>query len=538
MKHQQAELTVSALRGFYIIGAGATFIGISVVFLLNMATPVEFVLTLREQFLQSTGAGIVRMIVLHLLLFGLICICSCIPYMITIRIMLKPIARFLTPSRGDEFRPHLRDLARQRLINLPFIMTPANLAFWVVIPGLFFGAAYLADIINLTTAAGFSIRSTMSGLISSMIVFFGLEAYSRKKVIPFFFPKGRLAAVRDGTILSISRRIRAFYRLACLVPLVNVVLTLVIIYLDMDSVALSAKEYGRGVLIFSGVVLGLFLIGSSILSRLVTRSIAGPLNRMVATVNEVKRGNYQARTAVVSNDEIGVLGDAFNDMIRGLEEKEVLRDAFGKYVTEEVRDEILSGRIPLDGEFKHVTVMFADLRNFTPMTETHDPKLVVRILNRYFETMAPAINGQSGLILQFLGDEIYAVFGAPVRQQNHAQKALNAALAMTRNLEALNREFHQRKWPRLSHGIGIHTGDVVAATIGSPDRLSYTLVGDTVNLASRLQTLTKELNAEIILSSDTADLLPREMAAILTRHDTPLHIRGKKQKVAVYLARA
>ena len=456
--------------------------------------------------------------------------------MIIIRRALRPVRHFLFLSRNSRADEPLKEKARLRLINLPFIMAPANLALWVVIPGLIFTIAYVVGIINLSTAVGFSLRSTMVGLISSLVVFFTTEAYSRKKVIPFFFPKGRLTSVKDANVISISRRMRAFYRLTSLIPLANVVLTLFIIYLEADSAMLTTTEYGQGVLIFSVVAFSLFFFGSGVLSRLVTRSIAVPLNQMVDTINEVKKENYTARVNVVSNDEIGVLGDATNDMIRGLQEKETLRDAFGKYVTAEVRDEILSGRIPLDGEFKHVTVLFADLRDFTPMTESNDPKLIVKILNRYFETMAAAVKEQSGLILQFLGDEIYAVFGAPVQQEDHAHKALAAAVAMTRNLKQLNKEFHIRGWPLLSHGIGIHTGDVVAATIGSPDRLSYTLVGDTVNLASRLQALTKDLDAGIVLSSDTAARLPAEMAGTLTRHATPIRIKGKKEKVTVYLA--
>jgi adenylate cyclase len=239
---------------------------------------------------------------------------------------------------------------------------------------------------------------------------------------------------------------------------------------------------------------------------------------------------------VVSNDEIGVLGDATNQMIWGLQEKERLREVFGQYVTPQIRDEVISGRIPLDGEYKEVTVLFADLKNFTALTETRDPKQMVQILNAYFQEMDTAIKARSGLILQFLGDEIYAVFGAPVPCLNHAEQAFLTALEMTQGLMRLNRRFASQGWPILSQGIGIHTGKAVAACIGSPDRLSYLLVGDTINLASRLQSLTRSMDARIIISADTFGCLPPHLIQKnLLKHSQSVQVKGRKVKIDIYL---
>ncbi len=231
-----------------------------------------------------------------------------------------------------------------------------------------------------------------------------------------------------------------------------------------------------------------------------------------------------------------MLGDATNQMIRGLQEKEMLREVFGRYVTPQIRDEVISGRIPLDGEYKEVTVLFADLKDFTAMTEMRDPKQMVQILNAYFQEMDTAIKARSGLILQFLGDEIYAVFGAPVPCSNHAEQAFLTALEMTQGLKRLNQRFASQGWPVLSHGIGIHTGWAVAASIGSPDRLSYLLVGDTINLASRLQSLTRSLDARIIISADTvASLPPQLIQQNLLKHSQSVQVKGRKVKIDIYL---
>jgi len=152
--------------------------------------------------------------------------------------------------------------------------------------------------------------------------------------------------------------------------------------------------------------------------------------------------------------------------------------------------------------------------------------------------MAEAIQEQSGLILQFLGDEIYAVFGAPVRRKDHPNRAFKASILMKNKLVDLNRQFLETGWPELRHGIGIHTGEAVVANIGSPERLSYLLVGDTVNLASRLQSLTKDIGAEIIFSKETYQHLnDAEKDLVGIEPLLPVRIKGKRLPVECFSVR-
>ena len=208
-----------------------------------------------------------------------------------------------------------------------------------------------------------------------------------------------------------------------------------------------------------------------------------------------------------------------------------IMDAFGKYVTHEVRDQILEGRIPMDGESKDVTLLFADLRDFTTLAESTPPKEVVKIINGYFSEMAEAIGMNNGLILQFIGDEIEAVFGAPADLDDHPTHALRAAIEMSKRLLVVNQKLEQQGYGPLRHGIGVHTGNVVAANIGSEDRLSYAMVGDTVNLASRIQGLNKKYGTEILVSSTSVSRLsahfPLEKLPATT-------VKGKKAPVEVY----
>jgi adenylate cyclase len=246
---------------------------------------------------------------------------------------------------------------------------------------------------------------------------------------------------------------------------------------------------------------------------------------------KVERGDLDARAPVVSNDEIGGVAEGFNRMLVGLKERDFIKDTFGKYVTREIRDEILAGRVGLEGEQREVTILFSDLRDFTPWVEATEPREVVRDLNRYFGEMDAAVRQHGGLVLQFIGDEIEAVFGAPVPAADHARRAVRAALDMRARLSAFNapREAAGRK--PLHHGIGVHTGTVLAGNIGSGERLSYALVGDAVNLASRIQDLTKTAGADILISATTRAALDGGVAV------TPLpaaRVKGRSAEVEVF----
>jgi adenylate cyclase len=247
----------------------------------------------------------------------------------------------------------------------------------------------------------------------------------------------------------------------------------------------------------------------------------------------VGRGDLTTGCPVVANDEIGAVAEGFNRMLEGLRERERIRETFGVYVTREIRDEILTGRASLEGRLEEVTVLFADLRDFTPWVERTEPRTVVRDLNEYFTEMEAAIRAHGGLVLQYIGDEIEAVFGAPLRVPDHADRALAASLEMRDRLRRLNVRRAEGGKPPLRNGIGIHTGTVLAGSIGSAERLTYALVGDAVNLASRIQGLNKELGTDILVSDATRSRLTR--AAALEALPA-VRVKGKSVEVSVYRA--
>ena len=216
---------------------------------------------------------------------------------------------------------------------------------------------------------------------------------------------------------------------------------------------------------------------------------------------------------------------------RQQQERDFLNDTFGKYVSREVRDEILGGRVTLNGELKEVTVLFADLRDFTRLVETIPPREVVTVINTYFESMSAAIVSHHGLVLQFIGDEIEAVFGAPVALENHQQCAIDAALEMRTRLSQVNLNLANQGYQPLRHGIGLHTGKVVAANIGSTQRLSYAMVGETVNIASRIQELNKDFDTDILISDAVRQGLDR---CIVMNPLSPISVKGVREPLHLF----
>ena len=230
--------------------------------------------------------------------------------------------------------------------------------------------------------------------------------------------------------------------------------------------------------------------------------------------------------------EVVILSFALGERIRNLRrERDSIRRIFGKYVSDKVCDEILGGKIPLDGESKDVTVLISDLRNYTPLVESTPPKELVRITNLYFEAMVRCIENHKGVVLRFAGDSIQAVFGAPLPIENHPELAVSAALEMRQQLNHVNERLGSEGFSRLNHGIGIHSGKVTAANIGSPDRLSYSLSGLAVNLASRIESLNKQFGTDILVSETT---VRQVRAQIEVQSLGPVPIRGLKVPLEIF----
>jgi adenylate cyclase len=301
----------------------------------------------------------------------------------------------------------------------------------------------------------------------------------------------------------------------------------VILVLSQQMISDTVREASFFIMILTVIIL---LIGLTT-SIFVSLYFSKPIVALKNSAQILGRADFSHRLNLRRNDELGDLAKAFNQMATGLGERELIRETFGKYVSPEIRDRILSGDIPLNGERREATLLFSDLRGFTPYVEKNSPEDVVRSMREYFSAMEAAIKKHGGLVLQFVGDEIEAVFGVPIAVGDHAERALLAALDMRQALAELNQERSETGQQPFVHGIGIYTGNVLAGNIGSEERLSYTLYGNTVNLASRIQGLTKKVEWDILVHEGTLEQIKRPFN--VAKEDQHL-VKGYSKPITVY----
>jgi len=248
---------------------------------------------------------------------------------------------------------------------------------------------------------------------------------------------------------------------------------------------LVARE--KGSIIY--VTLVMMIIGLAIAIYLGLR-FSRPITQLVAATEAIGKGDYRYRVELNRQDELGNLATAFNQMGEELLRHTLTRQSFGKYVGEEVLEMIIADpeKMWLKGHKNDATILFADIRDFTAYAESREPERVVEMLNTYFDIATRAILDYGGYVDKFIGDGVLGVFGVPVYRNDHVERTVRAALDLMEQLRSRN----ARGNPLLSSvGIGIHTGPVVSGNIGSPAKMEYTVIGDTVNLASRLSSLAR-----------------------------------------------
>lgn len=282
------------------------------------------------------------------------------------------------------------------------------------------------------------------------------------------------------------------------------------------------------IIVASGFLMAfiLLIIGGNFIAIKITQ----PVTTLAKGACKIEQGHYDLTIEVNQKDELGQLAQRFNSMAKGLAERAKVRSLLGKVVSPAIAEQLLNKGVELGGEEREVTILFSDIRNFTSLCEAHPAKEIITLLNQLLTRLSKIIDSHHGVIDKYIGDAMMALFGVPVSDDLQEQNTVLAALAMQKELIAINQELVASNFTEIGLGIGINTASVIAGNMGSATRLNYTVIGDGVNLSSRLEGLTKYYRTPILVSESTK-LKCRD---ILFQEIDTVRVKGKQQGLKVY----
>jgi len=410
-------------------------------------------------------------------------------------------------ARFDEMR---------RVLRAPMLLFTLQVSLWLV-------GALLFGVFNLTYSVSLGVRVFITvaatGLVTASCSYLLTELVLR--------PAAARALARGAPERLIVPGVATRSVLAWLfgtgTPLFGIVAIGILALSGSHALGVSVHEgvekLGIAMVALGGTGLAVGLLATVV----VARTTADPIDSVRRALAKVQRGDLDARVSVYDGTQIGQLQLGFNEMVTGLQERERIREAFGTYVDPDVASRILDEGTDLAGEHVEVTVMFIDIRDFTGFAERTRADRVVAALNELFSGFVAIIHEHGGRVDKFVGDGLLAVFGAPRRQPDHADKALQAALKIVDEV---------RSSEDLEFGIGLNSGEVVAGNIGGSGRLEFGVIGDPVNVAARVEAATRATGDPILIAQRTAALLTQPHPELVERPDVQL--KGKSEIVRLF----
>lgn len=429
--------------------------------------------------------------------------------------IFRPIQLYLT---GQSDFAH----ARQRIRHLP-----SYSAYWAMLLVLsltsvaFFGLGVLCPGCDVTTMMPF--YGSMIVLFCTFVgifIYFLVDDYCASLRQYIFERSGELIEPA-GTGLR-----RKFVLAFLAVGVVPIALAFLEAFVFPDVRQLQGITSNQGFLF--DFILAVIMAGLSFF--FILRNLSRPVDSLLTTMKHVGDGRLDAKSPILTDDEIGGLAAGFNDMLDDLRDQEFVRETFGKYVPPQVARAILENRGEAKPQKRLATILYTDIQGFTAICEDLAPEAVVALLNEYFSLIVGIIDTHGGVVNQFQGDALLVTFNVPVENPRHAADAIQTALEIQAALES----HHFTGDIRMVTRIGINTGLVVAGAVGADKRLNYTVHGDAVNIAARLENLNKQF-ATLILVSDDAKSAAGDGYLYEPKGDLP--IRGKSESVKVFEVR-
>ena len=288
-----------------------------------------------------------------------------------------------------------------------------------------------------------------------------------------------------------------------------------------ESAIKARRDVRVEILSFSALA----MLGALVLSLLLSHGFAVPINELVAGTQQIREGKYDVKVRVRRRDEIGHLAASFNEMAQGLALKEKYASVLNKVADKDVAELLMAGKLTLGGEMREVSVLFCDIRGFTPLTQGMDPAEAIQMLNEHMTALTRVVTAHSGVVDKFIGDSIMACFGAPKSYGNDAHNAVRCGLRMIQERRKLN----ETSKYKIQIGIGIATGPVLAGNMGSEDRSNYTVIGERVNLASRLCSVAGR--GEVVIGEFTRE----KLGNLVGVEEMPeLRLKGFSESIRAY----
>lgn len=425
-------------------------------------------------------------------------------YVVLMVVLAVPLDMFLLRRSVGWIRTQEppTDQHRKRLFRLPLTLTAGSLVSWL-------GAALLFGAIN-NGAGRIGISIFLAGVVTCTLLYLLLEGHFRP-VYALALDESDLPADRR----DVMPRLMLAWLLGSAVPLAAIGLSPLLSPLPLDTRRL-------------GWVAGACVAAGGLVMGVAATSVARPLNRIRLALRQIEQGDAYTRVPIDDLGELGRLAEGVNDLAAGIRERENLREAFRRQVGQAgFADMEIDADEPIErSSRREVTVLFVDLRGYTRFAELNPPEKVVDMLNRFFAVVVSVVNREGGWVNKFEGDAALCIFGAPMDQPDHAARALRAASTLSRDLASAEGV--------PGAGIGVATGEVISGFVGTPERYEYTVIGDVVNLASRLCDEAKQTRTGVLVAEET--YLCSETRANW-RPAGRIAIRGRQARAAVYTTR-
>jgi adenylate cyclase len=466
--------------------------------------------------------------------FATVIVYNALVYPIGVYLWLKRIFSFRdlfhrlqTNPGGDPDESGLQELtqARRRLIHLPwFAAAICGVAWFLCIP-VFIGALIqVQNPLDPRLLWHLPISFCVSGFIAVTHTFFLVELASQWGLFPAFFRDER--ADRTPNIFTLSLRGRGIVWAvsASICPIAS----LLLLVLAPRSPATNAAWLAVFVGVI-GIAFGIFT------ALMMSRLVAKPIDQLRSAADAVSRGNLAvdlSRAGARRADEFGRLLCEFDQMVRELRDKEKLRQTFGLHVGRRAAERILARDPGLSGVEEEITVMFVDMRSWTARASASPPAEIVEIMNDFFRVSVRAVEEEHrGMVNKYLGDGFMAIFGAGDSGSNHAGDAVMSGCEILRAVSQLNEELAAKGRAPIQIGIGIHSGPAIVGSVGTPQRLEFTAMGNTVNIASRIQGLTKTVSRSLLVTKAVRD---RAGDSFLFEELPPQEVRGIEGRVMIF----